>query len=263
MKEVTLLVLTVENLSKNFKGLKAVNNLSMSLEEEEIVGIIGPNGAGKTTIFNLITGLLKPELKSKITFLNENITLKPSYKIARKGISRTFQKIKLFSHLTVLENVIIGAQKNNESGFLSTIFYGPKYRKNEQRIREYAIHILELFHISDLQNQIAGDLPYGTQRMVEISRAMASKPKLILLDEPVAGMNSEESISLSENIKDMKKKFKVTILLVEHDMSFVMGLCERIIVVNYGVKIAEGKPEEIRNDQAVIEAYLGRQNVKD
>jgi branched-chain amino acid transport system ATP-binding protein len=139
------------------------------------------------------------------------------------------------------------------------MFYGSKFRKNEQRIRKYAIHILELFHISDLQNQIAGDLSYGTQRTVEITRAMASKPKLILLDEPVTGMNSEESISLSENIKDIKKKFKVTILLVEHDMSFVMGLCERIIVVNYGVKIAEGEPEKIRNDQAVIEAYLGRQ----
>ena len=254
------LLLTVENLSKNFKGLKAVNNLSISLEEEEIVGIIGPNGSGKTTIFNLITGLLKPEPKSKITFLNEDITFKPIYKIARKGISRTFQKIKLFSHLTVLENVIIGAQKNNESGFLSTMFYGSKFRKNEQRIREYAIHILELFHISDLQNQIVGDLSYGgTQKIVEIARAMASKPKLILLDEPVAGMNSEESVSLSENIKDIKKKFKVTVLLVEHDMSFVMGLCERIIVVNYGVKIAEGEPEKIRNDQVVIEAYLGRQ----
>lgn len=253
------MLLTVENLSKNFKGLKAVNNLSISLDEEEIVGIIGPNGAGKTTIFNLITGLLKPERKSKITFLNENITLIPSYKIARKGISRTFQKIKLFSDLSVLENVIIGAQKNNESGFLSTMFCGSKFRKNEQRIREYAVHILELFHISDLQNQIAGDLPYGRQRMVEIARAMASKPKLLLLDEPVSGMNSEESISLSESIKDIKRKFKVSILLVEHNMSFVMGLCERIIVVNYGVKIAENKPEKIRNDQAVIEAYLGRQ----
>ena len=253
------MVLTVENLSKNFKGLKAVNNLSISLGEEEIVGIIGPNGAGKTTIFNLITGLLTSEPKSKITFLDEDITLTPSYKIARKGISRTFQKIQLFSHLSVLENVVIGAQKNNESGFLSTMFNGPKFRENEQRIKEYAISILELFHISDLYNQIAGDLPYGTQRMVEIARAMASKPKLILLDEPVAGMNSEESISLSENIKDMKKRFKVTILLVEHDMSFVMGLCERIIVVNYGVKIAEGEPEKIRNHQGVIEAYLGRQ----
>lgn len=252
-------MLTVENLSKNFKGLKAVDNLSISLGEEEIVGIIGPNGAGKTTIFNLLTGLLNPEPKSKITFLNENITFMPSYKIARKGISRTFQKIKLFSNLTVLENVLIGAQKNNESEFLSTMFSGSNFRKNEQRIREYAIHILELFHISDLQNQIARDLPYGTQRIVEIARAIASKPKLILLDEPVAGMNAEESLFLSENIKDIRKKFKVTILLVEHDMSFVMNLCERIIVMNYGVKIAEGEPEKIRNNQGVIEAYLGRQ----
>ena len=253
------MILTVENLSKNFKGLKAVNNLSISVGEEEIVGIIGPNGAGKTTVFNLITGLLNPEPKSKIVFLNENITFEDSYKIARKGISRTFQIIKLFSHLSVLENVMVGAQKNNESGFFSTMFYGQKFRKNDQKIREYANYILELLNLSYLKDQISGYLPYGTQRMVEIARAIASKPNLILLDEPVAGMNSEESASLAGKIKDIIKKFKVSILLVDHDMSFVMGLCKRIIVMNYGIKIAEGKPEEIRNNQLVVEAYLGRQ----
>ncbi len=254
------MILSVSNLSKHFRGLKAVKKISFDINNREVIGLIGPNGAGKTTVFNLITGLLKPERGSSIVFLNEDITNMKSYKIARKGIARTFQKIQLFSNLSVLENIKIGAQIYNESSLFSTILNGNAFKKNERIIDEYAKKILCIFNLYNQKDLLASGLPYGTQRIVEIVRAVATKPKILLLDEPVAGMNAEESSSLSILIKSLVKEFDISVLLVEHDMSFVMGLCNRIIVMNYGEKIAEGTPIEVKTNSAVIEAYLGGGN---
>lgn len=255
------MILKVENVSKNFKGLKAVDNISFEINENEILAIIGPNGAGKTTLFNLISGLIIPNTGSKISFLGEDITFKPSYEIARKGISRTFQIIGLFPKLSVYENILISAQMKNESSFFSTMLSGQNFIKNEKNIAKYTNYILELLQINNYKNYIVGELPYGIQKLVELARAVASKPRLLLLDEPASGMSFDESLHLTKHILDLIEKFKISILLVEHDMIFVRGLADRIIVMNYGHQIAEGKFSEIENNELVIEAYLGRKKV--
>ena len=220
------------------------------------MGVIGPNGAGKTTIFNLITGFTAPT-HGEIFFEDQKISGLKSYEIARKGIFRTFQTVHLFPELTVLENILVGAQLHLESNLLSTALDLPSFRNREARINERARSVLELFNIANLSDSVAGDLAYGTQRILEIARAVAAGPKLILLDEPVAGMNYEESSILAQTLRRVKQQRDVTIVLVEHDMGFVMNLCDRLVVMNYGKRIATGTPDEIKSNPEVVEAYLG------
>lgn len=249
-------MLEVKHLKKHFRGLVAVDDISFGVLEKEILALIGPNGAGKTTVFNLITGVVKPT-GGTVMFKGNNITGLPSHQIARHGICRTFQTIRLFDDLTVLENVLIGAQMGRESGFFPTMVSNKTFRDNEDNSVQYAKTVLESFGLIDVKNSIASSLPYGTQRVVEMARALAARPNLLLLDEPVAGMNREETVNLSRTIEHIRNEFNVTILLVEHDMKFVMGLSERIIVMSHGRIIAEGCPRAVRNNPSVIEAYLG------
>ncbi len=252
-------VLEVTHATMQFGGLVAVNDLNMSIGNNEIVALIGPNGAGKTTAFNMITGVYKPT--SGIVSLNtHNITgLKPN-KIAEMGIARTFQNIRLFKDLSVEDNVKIGLHNHTNYNMWEGIFRLPRYWKEEKAAHDEAMDLLKIFDMQDLAQHQAGSLPYGAQRRLEIVRALATHPKLLLLDEPAAGMNPTETHELMETIRVIRDKFGVTILLIEHDMKLVMGICERIYVLNYGSVIAEGTPDEIRNNPEVITAYLGKNN---
>ncbi len=251
-------LLQINNLCKSFGGLSAVLNVNFKLEENELVALIGPNGAGKTTMFNLITGVYKPN-EGQIEFKDEKIQGLPPYTICKKGIARTFQNIRLFNSLTVLENVKIALHKSVPYSLPSAIFRLPSFFKGEEIIEEKALNLLALFDLEGKKDEIASNLPYGEQRRLEIARALATDPTLLILDEPAAGMNPNETKDLMELIKRLKKDFGLSILLIEHDMSLVMGVCERIYVLDYGQIIAEGKPEEIRNNKRVIEAYLGEE----
>ena len=261
MSEEKKLVLQASEISIVFGGLCAVGDASFELREGELVGLIGPNGAGKTTMFNMVSGIYTPT-SGQLTFWDKNdkvqvINKAGAAKLNKMGIARTFQNIRLFGNLTVLDNVRIALHNSRTSKPLDVLFRTPRFRKDENRMTENVMQLLKLFKIDDKANELAKNLPYGEQRKLEIVRALASKPKLLLLDEPAAGMNPQETKDLMEMIAFIRKEFNLTILLIEHDMKLVMGICERIMVLNYGRIIAIGTPDEIKNNNQVIKAYLG------
>lgn len=253
-------LLSVEKLTKSFGGLTAVSNVNMNIEKGELIGLIGPNGAGKTTLFNLLTGVYTPSSGSIKINIDGNTReiggLKP-YNITKIGLARTFQNIRLFKDLTVLDNIRIAMHQNVKYRLHSGLFRSNKFYEEEERIRKEAEELLDIFDLTHKSQELAKNLPYGEQRHLEIVRAMATKPVLLLLDEPAAGMNPNETAQLTETIAKIRKEFNLTVLLIEHDMSLVMKICERIYVLDYGTMIAFGKPEEIKYNKRVIEAYLG------
>jgi len=251
------LILAVDNISKHFRGLKALVDYSLRLEKNGIVGLIGPNGAGKTTVFNVLTGIYQPN-GGTIRLDGQDITGFSPDRVASLGLARTFQNLRLFKELPVIDNVLIGAQMHKQYSLLSTIACLPSFFKNERELREKAMDILDVMGLAGDADQLAGNLPYGAQRKLEIARALATNPKVLLLDEPAAGMNPKESKELIHTIRRLRNDFNLTVLLIEHDMRVVMNLCEQIQVLSYGEIIAEGQPAEIQSNAQVIEAYLGR-----
>lgn len=251
-------LLKVDNVSMVFGGLRAVSNLSMHIDEGELIGLIGPNGAGKTTAFNMITGVYTPT-EGKVYFNGQQSSGKKSYQVTQMGMARTFQNIRLFSELSVIDNVKIAYNMHVTYNLADAIIRDGKYLSEEEFITQKALDLLKIFHLEEEAHEIAKNLPYGKQRRLEIARALATEPKLLLLDEPAAGMNPQETKELMEMIRWIRKEFNLSILLIEHDMGLVMGVCERIYVLEYGMKIAEGTPEEIKQNARVIEAYLGEE----
>lgn len=249
-------ILETIKLSKHFGGLKAVEEVSIKVEKGQIYGIIGPNGAGKTTFFNLLTGTFTPT-GGAIKFNNAPITNFPPEKVARLGIARTFQNIKLFKYMTVLDNVKIGFHAQTKTNFWDAILHTPTYKRDEQLAIEKGMAVLKRVGLDDKAMDYASNLAYGTQRRLEIARALATNPELLLLDEPAAGMNPAETVSLIEFIRQLNQE-GLTIVVIEHDMKLIMNLCQRIAVLNHGEKICEGTPIEVQNNQCVIEAYLGK-----
>ncbi len=251
-------VLNVSNLGISFGGLQALDDFNIQVNGYEIVGLIGPNGAGKTTVFNLLTNVYRPT-KGSIDLAGHSTKGKTMHQVNTSGIARTFQNIRLFRNLSVIDNVKIAYHNTMRYTMAEAIFRLPTYWKEEKQAEERALELLGVFNMKHLASEKAGSLPYGAQRRLEIARALATNPKVLLLDEPAAGMNPSETASLLNTIKEIRRIFKVAIILIEHDMSLVMGICERILVLNYGLIIAHGTPEEIKNNPVVIEAYLGQQ----
>lgn len=249
-------VLNIEKLGIDFGGLTAVNNLSMYIDEKEIVGLIGPNGAGKTTVFNLLTKVYEPT-RGKIYLADEDTEKLDTIEINKKGVARTFQNIRLFNDLSVLDNVLVGMNNSITYSTFDSIFRLSKFYKQEKQANEKAFELLKIFDLDKYADLKASSLPYGAQRRLEIARALATNPKVLLLDEPAAGMNPQETEELMNTIKFVRDKFGIAILLIEHDMNLVMNICERIYVLNYGMLLAKGSPEEIKNNPDVIKAYLG------
>ncbi len=255
-------VLTVQSLTKNFGGLRAVNEMALEIYKNEVVALIGPNGAGKTTFFNCITGIYAPTEGSVHIRKGEKelslVGLKP-FQITSEGMARTFQNIRLFPNMSVLENVMIGRHCRTHTGILGAIFRFPKNRREEQDTIDKAYNLLKELNLHEFWNDEAKNLPYGAQRRLEIARALATEPSILLLDEPAAGMNPQETIELKELIIDLRTRFGLSVLLIEHDMGMVMSLSDRIYVMEYGTLIATGTPEEIRSNPDVIKAYLGEE----
>jgi len=249
-------MLSVKNLSISFGGLRAVDSFNITIQKGELYGLIGPNGAGKTTVFNLLTGVYKPD--SGIVILNGvNISGKSPIEINKAGIARTFQNIRLFKNMSVLDNVKTGLHNQYRYSTLAGILRLPSYYRTEKLMNEKAYEILKVFDLDREANTLAANLPYGKQRKLEIARALATNPKLLLLDEPAAGMNPAETEELMKTISLIREKFNVTILLIEHDMKLVAGICEKIFVLNFGMELANGLPQEVLNNPEVIKAYLG------
>ncbi len=254
-------VLRVENISIQFGGLRAVNDFSLDLKSQDLVGLIGPNGAGKTTVFNLLTGVYEPT-SGTILYKSHNGRLyrlegMPPNRITQLGIARTFQNIRLFPGLTVLENVLVSHHFSIRYNWLEAVLRLPRYWREEARIREQSLELLQIFGLADYADYKANQLPYGQQRKLEIVRALATSPQLLLLDEPAAGMNPQETRQLMDLILFIREHFHLTLLLIEHDMSLVMGICQRVVVLDYGNILAEGPPDHVRNNPEVIRAYLG------
>ncbi|MGK4476708.1 high-affinity branched-chain amino acid ABC transporter ATP-binding protein LivG [Aeromonas molluscorum] len=249
-------LLEVSDLSMRFGGLLAVNGVKLDVDQGEVISIIGPNGAGKTTIFNCLTGFYRPS-GGTIRYRGEEIQGLPGHLIARKGVVRTFQHVRLFKDMTAVENLLVAQHRHLNTGFLSGLFKTPAFRRAEQEGLDQSAFWLEKVGLKDLANRPAGNLAYGQQRRLEIARCMATKPALLMLDEPAAGLNPHETDELNELIVGLRDEFGVSVLLIEHDMKLVMDISNRIFVVNQGTPLAQGKPEEIRNNPAVIKAYLG------
>lgn len=249
-------MLEVKNIGISFGGLKAVDNFSLELQENELSGLIGPNGAGKTTIFNLLTGVYRPD-NGSIRLDGKELTGKSIIEINQAGIARTFQNIRLFSNLSVLDNVKAGLHNHHAYSTFEGIFRLPRYRAQEKEMNHRAEELLSVFHLEQMAEVKAKNLPYGSQRKLEIARALATEPKLLLLDEPAAGMNPNETAELMETIQLVRKRFHMTILLIEHDMKLVSGICERLTVLNFGKLLKQGDTQEVLHDSEVVKAYLG------
>ena len=250
------IVLKTNHLCIQFGGLKAVDDVNLEIKKGELYGLIGPNGAGKTTVFNILTGVYKPT-SGRFFLCGEDLTGKPPAEVNRRGIARTFQNIRLFNNLTVIENVMVGLSNSIPCSMPESILRLPRHAKSEREFYARALDLLKVFQLEEYKDYLAANLPYGKQRKLEIARAMATGPKLLLLDEPAAGMNPNETQELMDDITFIREKFDMTILLIEHDMRLVGGICERLTVLNFGTELAQGETSAVLNDPNVIKAYIG------